>query len=482
MECPACGAKCADGARFCPSCGGDLAVPGPDPLIGQVVGGRFHVLSLVAEGGMGKVYAAEQRMGTTLRKVAIKTLLPDVAESEAQVQRFLLECSLVSELEHPNTIRFYDWGKTDAGVLFIAMEFVSGRSLAEIVRGQGGLPPERVDVIVGQIAGSLQEAHEKKIVHRDVKPDNVLLTNAAGEEDFVKVLDFGIAKRSDLSAPKLTPLGLVLGSPAYMSPEQFSPGELDPRSDVYSLGVVTYEALTGRTPFFTEELHEWPMLHRTATPPPFEELGVRVPENMRRAVMRALAKKPDERQGSMREYFAELTLGTPRRSSLTSGRPPSRDEAPTLVKRSAPPGSAASRPPITKGGTEILLKPSEPPPTEPADAPGGAAGSQPPGAAFKESSVAPPPLVVPPAPRLPSSVGEEAASAGAAADPVPPTVRDPAPATERDPKSPRRRWPLMLAGVLLAVVLGGAVAALVLPQFAPPRAPERPTAPHRARP
>src|SRR5215467_9383714 len=197
MECPACGATRPElsGARFCPACGGELPDEGPDPMIGTVVGGRFRVVSLIAEGGMGRVYAAEQRMGTTLRKVAIKTLLAEFAKSEPQVQRFLLECSMVSELEHPNTIKFYDWGQTDIGGLFIAMEFLSGESLAHVVHRDGRLMPERVDVIIGQICGSLQEAHDKGIVHRDVKPENILLTNPAGEADFVKVLDFGIAKR-----------------------------------------------------------------------------------------------------------------------------------------------------------------------------------------------------------------------------------------------------------------------------------------------
>ena len=138
------------------------------------------------------------------------------------VARFMRECSTVSELEHPNTIKFYDFGETDEGDLYIAMEFVRGRSLARELAELGMLSPERVDLIIGQICGSLQEAHDKGIIHRDLKPDNILLTGAAGQGDFVKVLDFGIAKRIDGRDPKLTPLGVVLGSPPYMSPEQFT--------------------------------------------------------------------------------------------------------------------------------------------------------------------------------------------------------------------------------------------------------------------
>ena len=282
-------------------------------MIGQVVGGRFRVTKLLAEGGMSRVYAAEQRMGTTLRRVAIKTLHADFAKNEPQVQRFLSECSVVAQLEHPNTIKFYDWGKTDAGDLFIAMEFVSGESLAEVLKREIRLSPERVDVLVGQICGSLQEAHDKGIIHRDVKPENVIVTSHAGEDDFVKVLDFGIAKRLGQDAPKLTPLGLVLGSPAYMSPEQFSPGPLDARSDVYSLGVVAFEMLTGYQPFSARDLLDWPTLHRKAEPLAFEATGAEVPHVMRRAVKRAMAKKPQDRYDSVRDFFAEFTLGTPRR-------------------------------------------------------------------------------------------------------------------------------------------------------------------------
>ena len=438
MRCPACGTTTEQQeARFCPVCGGELVEDvREDHLIGQTIGGRYRVTHVLAEGGMGKVYVAEQQMGKTLRKVAIKTLLADMAKSGSQVERFLSECSLVAELDHPNTIKFYDWGQTPSGELFIAMELLTGESLAAVVERAGKLAPERLDLILSQICGSLQEAHDKGIVHRDVKPENILLTSPAGEEDFVKVVDFGIAKRQ-ADALGLTPLGLVLGSPAYMSPEQFTRVELDGRSDVYSLAVVAYEALTGRLPFEAPDLLDWPKMHAMAEPMPFEASGVHPPESMRRGILRGLAKRRDDRPSSMREFFAELTIGTPRRSSLTSGRPasslPVRPSLPPLGSSPAPIGK--SLPPIGA---------SQPPP------------SSSPSESSKSSL---PPLIVPAAPRVPSFVGP---TERPDASSVPPTVREPVPRTLRDPG---RRRGVLFAALAVLVALGAGVVILAVPRL-----------------
>ena len=323
MECPACHTPNIDGARFCAKCGALLpaAPETSDPLIGTIVGGRYRITSMLGEGGMGRVYVGEQQMGTSVRKVAVKTLLAEYTKDPEVQPRFMRECGTMSELEHPNTIKVFDYGKTDGGDLYIAMELLSGQELEKALE-HGALQPDRVDHIVGQICGSLQEAHDKGIVHRDLKPANIFLTTRAGEEDTVKVLDFGIAKRDEKittkQEQKLTKAGTVLGTPPYMSPEQFKGGELDARSDIYSLGVMTYEMLTGRLPFDADTPWAWATQHMTAQPFPFETIPMagQVPPKMKAAVMRALSKDKTQRQQTVREFFEDFTAGGQRLSSI----------------------------------------------------------------------------------------------------------------------------------------------------------------------
>ena len=194
------------------------------------------------------------------------------------------------------------------GTLYIVMEFVQGRSVADVLEKDGAMPPERVLNILRQVVGSLEEAHGHGIVHRDLKPDNVVLAERAGQKDWVEVLDFGIAKRSsehDPNEAKLTQQGMVLGTPPYMSPEQFTGQPIDVRSDIYALGVMAYEMLTGRLPWEANTAWEWASKHMTEPPTPLERqpLGPNVPDAMRSAITRALAKNKDERFGSVREFF-----------------------------------------------------------------------------------------------------------------------------------------------------------------------------------
>jgi len=333
MECPACHTPNADEARFCAKCGALLpaAATEEDPLIGTVVGGRFRITGILGEGGMGRVYGGEQQMGTSVRKVAVKVLLAQFAKDPQVVARFMRECGTVSELEHPNTIKVYDFGPTASNDLYIAMELLSGASLEKVLES-GALPPERVDRVLSQVCGSLQEAHDKGIVHRDLKPANIYLSTRAGEEDYVKVLDFGIAKRDDKHSKdeaKLTQQGTVLGTPPYMSPEQFRGQELDAGSDIYSLGVMSYEMLTGRLPFDADTPWAWATQHMTAQPFPFETvpLGSAVPPKMKAAVMRALSKDKAQRQQVVREFYEEFTMGGGGRSSVAFG---SRTSTPEL--------------------------------------------------------------------------------------------------------------------------------------------------------
>src|SRR5687767_2561848 len=177
MDCPACHHPNVEGARFCAKCGAPLpavAASEADPLIGTIVGGRFRITGILGEGGMGRVYSAEQQMGTSVRKVAVKTLLQQFAKDPQTHARFMRECGTVSELEHPNTIKVYDFGQTNTGELYIAMELLTGVSLEKALES-GPISPERTEKILGQVCGSLQEAHEKGIVHRDLKPANIQL-------------------------------------------------------------------------------------------------------------------------------------------------------------------------------------------------------------------------------------------------------------------------------------------------------------------
>jgi serine/threonine-protein kinase len=315
MTCSVCGQNNAADARFCQSCGAPIAQPSADPsdLVGQLIGGRYIVKRVIGEGGMGVVYEAEQRMGAHSRKVAIKTLLPELSNDHTIVSRFYRECGIVAQLEHPNTIRFYDFGETPDKRLYIAMEYVKGESLSDVI-ARGPIAMPRARRILRQICGALAEAHGLGIIHRDLKPDNIILTNKSGEEDFVKVLDFGIAARTD--APqgpyakpytKLTQQGVVLGTPPYMSPEQLAGQKLDPRSDIYSLGVIAYEMITGKLPFEASSPWEWASKHMTVSPPPMRTVtSFDIPLDLERAVLHALGKTPAERPANVMEFSREL--------------------------------------------------------------------------------------------------------------------------------------------------------------------------------
>jgi serine/threonine-protein kinase len=323
MQCPSCHTTVDDSQRFCPACGTALSSAEPaqqDVMIGQTLGGKYKVLRLIGEGGMGAVYEGEQQLGTTKRKVAIKTLHTHLSRDPKIKARFEREVGTVAELEHPNTIQVYDFGTHDDGILYIVMEFLQGKSLATVLEKEGAMAPDRVERVMQQICGSLEEAHGRGIIHRDLKPDNIVLVDRAGKKDFVKVLDFGIAKRSqepDTREQKLTQQGTVLGTPPYMSPEQFSGRPIDARSDIYSLGVMAYEMLTGKLPFSANTPWEWATQHMTQAPIPIESHAeaMRAPAGMRSAILRALAKEPEARFQTVKTFidaFASQSSGQDR--------------------------------------------------------------------------------------------------------------------------------------------------------------------------
>ena len=309
-------------ATLLPMTQGEGDAQAVDPLVGTVVAGKYTIVKQLGEGGMGCVYLAEQKLGTSVRKVALKTLHKHLSHDPAIKARFDREVGTVAALEHPNTIQVHDFGEMEDGTLYLVMEFVQGRSVADILEKDGPMPPERVENILRQVCGSLAEAHGHGIVHRDLKPDNVVLCERAGTKDWVEVLDFGIAKRSsehDPNEAKLTQQGMVLGTPPYMSPEQFTGQPVDLRSDIYALGVMTYEMLVGKYPFEANTAWEWASKHMTEAPRPIETqaLGAHVPERMRHAISRALAKNKDERYATVKEFYEAFSgTGLPNQTAV----------------------------------------------------------------------------------------------------------------------------------------------------------------------
>ncbi len=290
-----------------------------DDLVGRIFNGRFRIIELIARGGMGRVYRAEQmQLG---RIVAVKTLNrrhDGDADSERVFQeRFLNEASVTAKLQHPNTVRVFDYGRTPDGICFIVMELVEGRSLLAAIQAGAPFTPARTTHIALQIARSLREAHRLQVIHRDLKPSNVLLVQHNDQHDFVKVLDFGLVEQVEVDEREaLTREGLFLGSPKYMAPEQILSEPIDARADVYSLGVCMYEMLTGRVPFEREGTVKTLMAHVNDPVPPL--LSANIPEKLVNVVMRCLAKSPEARLSSMDEVTGALSsLASP--SLMPSG-------------------------------------------------------------------------------------------------------------------------------------------------------------------
>jgi len=311
--CSKCSALNPQGTRFCAKCGSAIENSDKDigdPLIGSFVGERFLVKEKLGEGGMGVVYKAEQTAMD--RMVALKVLHSHITD-EDMYARFRNEAAASSKLNHPNTITVYDFGKTDTGSLYIAMEFVKGVSLDDEIVDNGPMDWRRACHIGKQICGSLQNAHDNGIVHRDLKPENVMLCERAGERDVVKVLDFGIAKILEDDGGQdqrkaLTKTGMVFGTPQYMSPEQVRGEKVDARSDIYSTGIILYQALVGQLPFKSETPMGVLTKHLLDTPPAFDEIApeTKIPAELEKIVMQTLAKGRDDRPQSMKQLATML--------------------------------------------------------------------------------------------------------------------------------------------------------------------------------
>jgi serine/threonine-protein kinase len=314
LLCPQCSAPCGEAHRFCFACGAELGNVSEqakeDPLVGRTLPGGYRVTHMVGVGGMGRVYCAEQvALGRT---VAVKVVHPHLADDELAAARFLNEARAASRLSHPNSVAIFDFGRTEQGQPYIVMEYLRGRDLGRVADDEGPLPLPRVVDILRQTLAALEEAHALGIVHRDLKPDNVVLEPLRSGLDFVKVVDFGLAKileeAPSAHGPALTRPGLVCGTPEYMSPEQGRGDTLDGRSDLYSVGVVLFELLAGRVPFAGDSATKTLLLHLNEPPPDPRNVNPEraIPAAFADLALRALAKPREDRWQSAGEFAAAL--------------------------------------------------------------------------------------------------------------------------------------------------------------------------------
>jgi serine/threonine-protein kinase len=337
-----------------------------DPLIGTTLDGRYCVQRVLGEGGMGIVYEAEHAL--IERRVAIKVLREDFCRRSDVVERFRREAKSASRIGHPNIVDVLDFGETPTGASYFVMEMLEGEDLADQLARSGALSPERAVLIMYQCCNALSAAHDKAIVHRDLKPENIFLIERNGAPDFVKLVDFGVAKmndpeldlgrRNDAAArAKLTRTGMIFGTPEYMSPEQATGLVPDHRVDIYALGVTLYELLTGRVPFEGDSFMSVLSKHANKQVPALRDVNprVKVSPELEQVVFRALRKNRDERFQTMHEMTAQLQ-NVPEMPAL-----PFRVSLPSSpgVARSPVPRSPLATP-LTSLGTPLPIAPSAP--------------------------------------------------------------------------------------------------------------------------
>lgn len=290
----------------------------PDPLLGTVLDGRFEILAVLGTGGMSVVYKARQL--AVDRLVAIKTLHIQLQTKPGAVERFRREIKSLCMLNSPNIVTVYDCVFSEDGQPFVVMDYLQGMSLEQLIKIEGAIKPERAQKFFLQITSALEHAHKNGVIHRDLKPSNVMIVSDTDE--FVKVVDFGLAKLGEDNV-KLTKSGEVWGSPPYMSPEQWRSEPCDARSDIYALGTLMYETLTGRDAFPAETLYQFLHKHLHETPPDFHTANpdVDIPPAFERIVFKTLAKDPEQRFQSMTELKAALLMALSSSSRQTVAPP-----------------------------------------------------------------------------------------------------------------------------------------------------------------
>jgi serine/threonine-protein kinase len=311
--CPTCKTKYSTNVFYCPLEGSKLdddVEAGPSKsIIGTILDDRYRVVSKLGEGGMGAVYMVEHVI--LKKQMAAKILRDEFARKEDLVKRFQMEAVAASRIGQENIVDVTDFGRTADGNVYFVMEVLDGPNLAQLIKQEGGIAAARAVPILLQMCRALHSAHRQGIIHRDLKPENIVLVKRGETPDFVKILDFGISKMIDTGegrTEKLTALGMIVGTPEYMSPEQASGGQVDLRTDIYSLGIIMYEMVTGRLPFAADNALKILVMHQTeeAVPPRTLRPDLDIPPALEQVILRAMSKKREARQQSMEEVGNDL--------------------------------------------------------------------------------------------------------------------------------------------------------------------------------
>lgn len=376
MFCRSCRTVISDTAKHCPKCGaaiqtanqlpptilpqssGSNPTDAPtlnapagygnrtdDALIGRTLANRYRLVERLGQGGMGVVYKGEHVR--IHRPTAIKILNGELSNNPEFIARFEREAEMASRIKHPNAVDIYDFGEAEDGIVYLAMEYLDGVPLSSIIKNEGPLPLERAIHIAAQAADALHAAHNLGIIHRDLKPDNIMICKKTGHRDWVEVVDFGLAKgvTVDSALETLTQVGFVLGTPDYMSPEQVSGDDLDSRSDLYSLALVTYEMLTCAFPFEGSSQQKR-MVKRLIEPPkPVRQYNPSLPVAVEQILMKAISRDVDDRHSSTMEFVTALKEATAINRAQTQQQPARQPESARPSEPARPPQPARPQQP-----------------------------------------------------------------------------------------------------------------------------------------
>ncbi|MAQ16132.1 MAG: hypothetical protein CMN30_15245 [Sandaracinus sp.] len=328
--CPTCGLKYQDDQDRCFVDNAALEKQA-DPFIGRTLAGRYLVETPIGEGGMATVYRARHTLVD--RPVAVKIMAPSLARNESLKERFRREAKNAAQLAHPNIIEIYDHGETDEGAVFLVMELLDGAPLSAMV-AEGPMDPGKVASLGLQIAQGLARAHDFDVIHRDLKPENIYVANAGPGRVLVKLLDFGIAR--SMHDTRLTNAGEIFGTPRYMAPERITSIDAGPAADLYALGCILYEMLTGKVPFDSEEITGFFIKHMQEPPPRPSDTVPQCPRRLEELILALMAKKPEERPVDAHQVIKELQALAPK-SGPTAVAPPAHTPSRPIAAPTLPP-------------------------------------------------------------------------------------------------------------------------------------------------